>query len=330
MTKNKHFKYQFMALIPTAEIVKQSNSYGVARLFDEINQQVSCLYDQIKVSFEFFPPQNEKAAATLWKSIDKLSVLNPEFVSITYGALASSRNLTHDLIGAVQQRTNLTAVPHLTCVDASAEELRQIARRYWDLGVRHIVALRGDFSEDMKASKKPQSYAVDLVKLLRDVNDFEVSVAAYPEVHPEAPSADFDLDNFARKVDAGASRGITQFFYDNEAFLRFRDTAAARGIQADVVPGILPVTNYKKLQRFTEFANVKIPNWMDNLFQGTDNDPLLAKLLGINIALEQIKILADQGVKHFHFYTLNRADLTYSICHYLGARPSCPESSVAA
>jgi len=218
----------------------------------------------------------------------------------------------------VQQRTDLTAVPHLTCVDASADDLRAIATRYWDLGVRHIVALRGDFSEDMKAHKKPQSYAVDLVKLLREVNDFDISVAAYPEVHPEAPSADFDLNNFAKKVDAGASRGITQFFYNNEAFLRFRDSAAARGIQADVVPGILPVTNYKKLQRFTEFANV------------TDNDPLLSKLLGINIALEQIKVLADQGVNHFHFYTLNRADLTYSICHYLGARADCSKNKTAA
>lgn len=305
-----------------------TSTYGVARLFDQINQQVSNLYDQIKVSFEFFPPQNKKAAETLWTSIDKLSVLNPEFVSITYGALASSRNLTHDLIADVQQRTDLTAVPHLTCVDATENELRDIATRYWDIGVRHIVALRGDFDEKMAASKKPKSYAVDLVKVLRDVNDFEVSVAAYPEVHPEAPSADFDLENLRRKVDAGASRGITQFFYDNEAFLRFRDNAAAHGINAEIVPGILPVTNYKKLQRFTEFANVKIPGWMDNLFQDTHDDPLLSKLLGINIALEQIKILADQGVKHFHFYTLNRADLTYSICHYLGARKK--DSQIAA
>lgn len=313
----------------TTPLSSAKTSYGVARLFDQINEQVSNLYDQIKVSFEFFPPQNEKAAATLWKSIDKLSVLNPEFVSITYGALAGSRDLTHELIGAVQQRTDLTAVPHLTCVDASEEEIRVIAGRYWDQGVRHIVALRGDFDEKMAASKKPKSYAVDLVKVLRDVNDFEVSVAAYPEVHPEAPSAEFDLENLRRKIDAGASRAITQFFFDNEAFLRFRDNAAAQGINADIVPGILPVTNYKKLLRFTEFANVRIPSWMDNLFQETDNDPLLSKLLGINIALEQIKVLAEQGVDHFHFYTLNRADLTYSICHYLGARKNSNASLAA-
>ena len=305
-----------------------NSSYEVARLFDHINQQVSNLYDQIKVSFEFFPPQNKKAAETLWNSIDKLSVLNPEFVSITYGALASSRDLTHDLIADVQQRTNLTVVPHLTCVDASESDLRQIASRYWDLGVRHIVALRGDYNLEDDTASKPKTYALDLIKILRDVNDFEISVAAYPEVHPEAPDAQFDLDNLRRKVDAGASRGITQFFYDNEAFLRFRDNAAAQGINADIVPGILPVTNYKKLLRFTEFANVKIPGWMDNLFQDTHDDPLLSKLLGINIALEQIKILADQGVKHFHFYTLNRADLTYSICHYLGARKK--DSQIAA
>ncbi|NNC97914.1 MAG: methylenetetrahydrofolate reductase [Gammaproteobacteria bacterium] len=301
-----------------------NGSYGVAKLFDKINHEVSNLYDRIKVSFEFFPPKNETAANNLWKAIDKLSVLQPDFVSITYGALASSRDLTHDLIEAVQQRTNLVAVPHLTCVNASEGELRDIAQRYWDIGVRHIVALRGDVDQaenaTLPADKQCNSYAVDLVRVLKDVNDFEISVAAYPEVHPEAPSAQFDLDNLKAKFDAGASRAITQFFFNNENFLRFRDQAAARGISGPIVPGILPVSNYQKLLKFTEFANVNVPDWMHNLYQDTDKDPLLCKLLGINIALEQIKVLTEQGVDHFHFYTLNRSDLTYSLCHYLGAR----------
>lgn len=299
-----------------------SKNYSTAKLFERINDQCSSLYEGLRVSFEFFPPKDEKGADTLWKSIDKLSVLDPDFVSITYGACRGSRDLTHEMIGAVQQRTDLTAVPHLTCVDHSRDEIRDIADRYWQQGVRHIVALRGDCEPclDGKPVAREMNFATDLIKVLNEQHDFELSVAAYPEVHPDARSAQADFDNLKRKVDYGASRAITQFFFDNEAFLRFRDRCKEEGIAADIVPGILPVTNYKSLLKFTQFAQVNIPDWLHKLYEGTERDPMIRKLIGINIALEQIKVLASEGIEHFHFYTLNRAELTYAICHYLGAR----------
>jgi len=311
---------------------QNSTNYSTARLFDRINSECSRLYDRINVSFEFFPPKDEQSSKTLWKSIDKLSVLNPSFVSITYGACRGSRHLTHDLIVDVQNRTDLTAVPHLTCVDHSRDEIRDIAARYWEKGIRHIVALRGDCEpcEAGKTQKRDMNYASDLIKVLNEEHDFEISVAAYPEVHPDAKCAQSDLDNLKRKVDLGAHRAITQFFFDNEAFLRFRDQCQESDIRADIVPGILPVTNYKSLLKFTKFAKVHIPDWLHDLYQDTEHDPLIRKLLGINIALEQIKVLASEGIQHFHFYTLNRAELTYAICHYLGARKVNKAINVAA
>lgn len=298
--------------------------YSMARLFERLNEHVSGRYSDLKISFEFFPPKDAKSATSLWNTIDKLSDLNPDFVSITYGALRSSRDLTHNLIKDVQERTDLVAVPHLTCVDSSKDEIRDIADRYWDLGVRHIVALRGDCepckNDATIVQKREMNYATDLIDVLKEKHDFEISVAAYPEVHPDAPSADFDFENLRRKVNAGASRAMTQFFFNNEAFLRFRDKCSSEGINADIVPGILPVTNYKSLLKFTDFAQVHIPQWLHDLYQGTERDPMVRKLLGINIALEQIKVLVANGVEHFHFYTLNRAELTHAICHFLGAR----------
>jgi len=311
--------------------LSSSNDYSTAKLFDRINHQVSDLYGGLRVSFEFFPPKDEKSADTLWKSIDKLSVLNPDFVSITYGACRGSRNLTHEVIGAVQQRTDLTAVPHLTCVDHTRDEIREIADQYWQQGVRHIVALRGDCEPcaDGMPVKREMNYASDLIKVLNEQHDFELSVAAYPEIHPDAKSAQADFDNLRRKVEYGASRAITQFFFDNEAFLRFRDRCKDEGINADIVPGILPVTNYKSLLKFKQFAQFTIPDWLHKLYEGTERDPMIRKLIGINIALEQIKVLASEGIEHFHFYTLNRAELTYAICHYLGARVQKQQKQVA-
>ena len=240
-------------------------------------------------------------------------------MSVTYGANSGERDRTHDVVKRIQQQTGVTAAPHLTCVDASAEELKQIARDYWDSGIRRIVALRGDLP---KGVEKTDMYASDLVALLKDVHDFDISVAAYPEKHPEAPNAQFDLLNLKRKAEAGASEAITQFFFDTGVFLRFRDRAAAAGIDLDIVPGILPVTNYQTLVKFAGFTNVHVPGWLHKLYEGLDaDDQTTRNLLGANIAMEQVKVLAKEGVKHFHFYTLNRSELSYAICHMLGVKP---------
>lgn len=290
-----------------------------AQGIDALNQSVSELKD-INVSFEFFPPKTEKMEQTLWKSVNRLAPLKPSFMSVTYGANSGERDRTHDIVKEIQSQTGVTAAPHLTCIDASADELRQIAKDYWDSGIRRIVALRGDLPEGMK---KPTSYAEDLVKLLKDVADFDISVAAYPETHPDAPNAQFDLLNLKRKAEAGATQAITQFFFDIEVFLRFRDRAAAAGIDIDIVPGILPVTNYQTLKRFAGFTNVHVPNWLHSMYEGLDEDDQTTRnLLGANIAMDMVKVLAKEGVRDFHFYTLNRSELTYAICHMLGARPN--------
>jgi len=207
----------------------------------------------------------------------------------------------------------------ITCVDASKDDLIAIAKDYWQNGIRHIVALRGDLPANSK--EKPALYAADLVEILRSVADFDISVAAYPEVHPEAPNAQFDLLNLKRKVDAGASRAITQFFFDIEKFLRYRDRCAAIGIDVDIIPGILPVTNFQQLQKFAAMTNVAVPDWMSKAYQGLENDATTRNLVGANIAMEMVKVLSREGVDHFHFYTLNRSELSYAICHLLGVRP---------
>ncbi|UCQ54249.1 methylenetetrahydrofolate reductase [Edwardsiella tarda] len=293
-------------------------SFFHASQHDALNQSLAELQGRIQVSFEFFPPRTPEMEQTLWQSIDRLSTLKPAFISVTYGANSGERDRTHSVIKGIKERTGLEAAPHLTCVDASREALRVIARDYWQSGIRHIVALRGDLAA---GAGRPEMYASDLVALLREVADFDISVAAYPEVHPEAKSAQADLLNLKRKIDAGANRAITQFFFDVESYLRFRDRCAAAGIEAEIVPGILPVSNFGQLQRFAALTNVRVPQWMMAMFDGLENDVETRKLVGANIAMDMVKLLCREGVKDFHFYTLNRAELSYAICHTLGVRP---------
>ncbi|AYY82333.1 methylenetetrahydrofolate reductase [Proteus vulgaris] len=293
-------------------------SFYHASQHEALNQNLAELDGQIQVSFEFFPPRTEEMENTLWQSLARLNTLKPSFVSVTYGANSGERDRTHSIIKGIKERTGLEAAPHLTCIDASREELQHIAQDYWQSGIRHIVALRGDLPDN---TQKPEMYATDLVHLLKGVGDFDISVAAYPEVHPEAKSAQADLINLKRKVDAGADRAITQFFFDVESYLRFRDRCVSTGIDVEIVPGILPVTNFKQLKRFAGLTNVKIPGWMNKMFDGLDNDPETRSLVGASIAIDMVKILSREGVKDFHFYTLNRSELTYAICHTLGVRP---------
>lgn len=282
---------------------------------DALNQSLAEVQGQINVSFEFFPPRTSEMEQTLWNSIDRLSSLKPKFVSVTYGANSGERDRTHSIIKGIKERTGLEAAPHLTCIDATPDELRTIARDYWNNGIRHIVALRGDLPP---GSGKPEMYASDLVTLLKEVADFDISVAAYPEVHPEAKSAQADLLNLKRKVDAGANRAITQFFFDVESYLRFRDRCVSAGIDVEIIPGILPVSNFKQAKKFADMTNVRIPAWMAQMFDGLDDDAETRKLVGANIAMDMVKILSREGVKDFHFYTLNRAEMSYAICHTLG------------
>lgn len=289
-----------------------------AKEIDLLNQSVADLNGKINVSFEFFPPKNEKMEELLWSSIHRLKTLKPKFVSVTYGANSGERDRTHSIVKTIQQETGIIAAPHLTGIDATPDELRVIAKDYWDSGIRHIVALRGD--EPPGYTKKP-FYASDLVALLKEVADFEISVAAYPEVHPEAKSAQADLLFLKQKIEAGANRAITQFFFDIDNYLHFRDRCAAVGIDVEIVPGILPVSNFKQLEKMAKITNVKIPSWMYKLYGGLDDDPTTRNLLGASIAMDMVKILSKEGVKDFHFYTLNRSDLSYAICHTLGVRP---------
>jgi len=276
----------------------------------------------IRVSFEFFPPKTEKMQEQLWASIERLAPLKPHFVSVTYGAGGSTRERTHDTVVRIQKEKHLSAAAHLTCVGATCGEIDDIARRYWDAGIRHIVALRGDPPEGQAnyvAHPGGYAFAADLVQGLKRVADFEISVAAYPEVHPEALDAKADLENLKRKVGAGASRAITQSFFDPEVFLRFRDRAA--GINVPLVPGILPVTNFAQTIKFCTKVGTDVPSWMHTLFQGLDEDVETRKLVAATVVAEQVHTLRREGVTDFHFYTLNRADLTFAICHILGLRP---------
>lgn len=286
---------------------------------DTLNQHMVDINGKINVSFEFFPPKNEKMETLLWDSIHRLKTLKPKFVSVTYGANSGERDRTHTVVKRIKQETGLDAAPHLTGIDATPEELKAIAKDYWDGGIRRIVALRGD--EPKGYIKKP-FYASDLVELLRSVADFDISVAAYPEVHPEAKSAQADLINLKRKIDAGANHVITQFFFDVDSYLRFRDRCASIGIDAEIVPGILPVTNFKQLQKMAAITNVKIPSWMAKMYEGLDDDQTTRNLVAASIAMDMVKVLSCEGVKDFHFYTLNRSELSYAICHTLGVRPS--------
>ncbi len=283
------------------------------------------------VSFEFFPPKTEKMEQSLWQAIQRLAPLAPAFVSVTYGAGGSTRERTHATVCRIQSETGIPAAAHLTCVGATRDEIDAIARTYWNAGIRHIVALRGDPPEaagGLGGAYAPHpggyAYAADLVAGLKAVADFEISVAAYPEAHPDAPSAAFDLDNLKRKVDAGATRGITQFFFDNDKYLRFRDRCAAAGITAPIVPGILPITNYARAVEFAGKCNATIPAKLAETFEGLDADPETRHLVAATVAAEQCQALQAEGVDAFHFYTLNRSDLTTAICRMLGVRAKAP------
>ena len=278
----------------------------------------------IAVSFEFFPPKSDAMAETLWRSIETLAPLKPRFVSVTYGAGGSTRERTHATVERLVRETDLVPAAHLTCVGAARDEIDMIAQSYWDAGVRHIVALRGDAAEPGQPySPHPEGYAnaAELVAGLKAVAPFEISVAAYPEVHPDSDCADSDLDNLLRKIDAGADRAITQFFYSAENFFRFRDRVAARGANIEIVPGILPVTNVAQTRKFAGQCGAAIPHWMDRLFEGLDDLPAARQLVAATVAGELCGQLYAGGVRHFHFYTLNRAELAYAICHMLGVRP---------
>jgi methylenetetrahydrofolate reductase (NADPH) len=276
------------------------------------------------VSFEFFPPKSEAAAAQLWATIGALEPLRPRFVSVTYGAGGSTRETTFLTVTRIARNVGLAAAAHLTCVGSSRAEVRELLQRYWEAGIRHIVALRGDPPVDPDYRPHPDGYgyAADLVAGIRAVADFEVSVAAFPEVHPAARDAGSDLDNLKRKLDAGATRAITQFFFEVETFLRFRERAAAAGIRAPIVPGILPVTNFGQVIKFSRMCGTAIPTWLSDLFDGLDEDPETRKLVAAMVATEQCRALAAEGVEQFHFYTLNRADLTLGICRRLGLKPA--------
>jgi len=274
------------------------------------------------VSFEFFPPKSPEAEARLWDVIDTLAPLKPRFVSVTYGAGGSTRERTHATVTRIKRETDLTPAAHLTCVQATREEIQAIAQQYWDAGIRHIVALRGDAPDAATYQPTPggYDYADDLVRGLREVGDFDISVAAYPETHPQALSAEADLDHLKRKLDAGATRAITQSFFDVDTYLRFLDRARARGIDAEIVPGILPITNVAQLKKFAAMSGSIIPAWLSKLFEGLDEKPELRNLVAAMVAAEQCRLLMLSGINHFHFYTLNRAELTQAICHILGVR----------
>ena len=281
------------------------------------------LEGDIDVSFEFFPPKSEKMEAQLWDTFETLEPLDPTFVSVTYGAGGSTRERTHATVARIAKESNVPAAAHLTCVEASKDDIAEVANAYWEAGVRHIVALRGDPPTGQKFAARSDGYAsaAELVAGLKALHDFEISVAAYPEVHPEADCATSDMDNLKRKLDAGATRAITQFFYTPDTFFRFRDKAAAAGITADLVPGIMPVSNYAALQRISTMCGTDIPEWMAGLFEGLDDHPQARQLVAATTAAEMCRRLYAGDVRHFHFYTLNRAELSYAICHLLGLRP---------
>ena len=257
---------------------------------------------------------------TLWQSLLRLAPLTPTFVSVTCGADGSARTGTHDVVARIQRETALVGAPHLTCIGACRGATLDMARQYWDMGIRHLIALRGDPPAGHQPVTDAFRYASDLVAGLRTVGDFDISVAGYPEVHPDAPSADADLDNLKRKIDAGAARAITQFFYYPEVFLRFRDRCERVGIGAPLIPGILPITRFPQVLRFAARCGATIPEWLRERFHGLEDDPETRRLIAASVAIEQVQALVRHGVRDFHFYTLNRAELTYAICHALGLR----------
>jgi methylenetetrahydrofolate reductase (NADPH) len=290
--------------------------------------------NQPAVSFEFFPPGDDATARQLWDAVRRLAPLQPDFVSVTYGADGSTRTRTHDCVLRILRETDLRVAPHLTCVGSSKEEVLGIAQDYWRHGIRHMVALRGDLpsgatpgggAAPREGAAEPDLpgflHASDLVRGLAGTAPFEISVAAYPEGHPESGGVEAELDNLKRKIDAGARRAITQFFFDTDVFLRFRDRCAATGIYINIVPGILPITRFPQLLRFAERCGAAVPDWLRRRFDGLDDDPETRRMIAAHVAIEQVHRLQEHGIEEFHFYTLNRAELTYAICHAMGLRP---------
>jgi methylenetetrahydrofolate reductase (NADPH) len=284
----------------------------------------------LKVSFEFSPPKTEAAERTLWETIERLTPLRPTFFSVTYGAGGSTRQRTHETVVRLKKETGIDAAAHLTCVAATQGEIDDIARSYWDAGIRHIVALRGDPPGGMGGQYCPHpggyENAAALVAGLKKIGDFQISVAAYPEKHPASADEQADLDNLKRKVDAGADRCITQFFFEPDDFLRFRDRAAAAGIDAPVVPGIMPVSNFQGVSRIANLCGSKVPAWLAEMFEGLDDDVETRRMIAATVAGDLCRRLQAEGVDQFHFYTLNRADLTFATCHLLGVRRHDPST----
>jgi methylenetetrahydrofolate reductase (NADPH) len=286
----------------------------------------------VAVSFEFFPPNDEASAKSLWDSVLRLAPLAPNFVSVTYGADGSTRARTHDCVLRILRETDLVVAPHLTCIGGGRGEVLAIAQDYWRAGIRHLVALRGDLPTGGADATPGFRYASELVRGLREVAPFELSVAAYPEGHPETGTVEADLENLKRKVDAGATRAITQFFFDTDLFLRYRDRCVASGIDVPLVPGILPITRFAQLLRFAGRCGASVPDWLHQRFAGLDDDAHVdtRRMIAANVAIEQVQRLRAHGINEFHFYTLNRAELTYAICHALGLRPQPAAKPVAA
>ena len=275
----------------------------------------------INVSFEFFPPKNKESIESLWLNIKRLEPLEPKFISVTYGAGGSIRNNTHSLVKEIKQKTSLTPAAHLTCIGTSKAEIEGIAEDYWNSGIKHIVALRGDERENKTKNKFSDfTYATDLIKVLKKKFDFEITVSAYPEMHPDSSSINQEYDVLKKKIDLGASKAITQFFFDVNCYFDFIDGAIKRGIKIPIIPGILPVTNCKRTMEFANKMNCKMPKSLLDMFVGLDSDPQTRKLVATTIVYEQCRKLLDGEVKDFHFYTLNRADLSFAICHILGIR----------
>jgi len=277
-----------------------------------------------QLSFEFFPPRTEALEQQLWACIRRLEPLAPRFVSVTYGAGGTTQERTHATVARIVQETALTPAAHLTCVGATRAEVEAVARRYWEAGVRHIVALRGDAPNGTEYAPHPggYAYAADLVAGLKRVADFEISVAAHPETHPAALSPQHDIENLKRKLDAGATRAITQYFFEPGLFLDFLDRCLAAGINASIVPGIMPVSNFSQIVKFSRMCGAGVPDWLARLFEGLDEDPETRRMVAAFVAAEQVRLLQASGVDEFHIYTLNRPDLTYAIAHILGVRPN--------
>ncbi len=288
----------------------------------------------LKVSFEFFPPKNEEMEVALWESVERLAPLNPSFVSVTYGAGGSTRERTHNTVAKIVKDTALKPAAHLTCVAATRDEIDGVIRDYHNAGIRHIVALRGDPQTGAGTSYVPHpggyAYTPDLIRGIRDIGDFEVSVSAYPEGHPESSSLDADIEILKQKVDAGATRAITQFFFENDFYFRYLDKVHAAGITIPIVPGIIPVLNFKQAANFATRCGTHVPQWLADRFEGLEDDLATRKLISAAIAAEQVIDLVDRGVTDLHFYTMNKADLVYAICHLVGVKGDAPAKAVAA